>query len=134
MPDAFVYPRIWKDRTNQRLLQHVFVHGAREIIQVPEENPVAKQVYDGLAANYEKVQKRNYALLFTTLPTRNSFAMRVAMADIQVSPCPPDVVRNSSLLLFKAPQLDRSGDRRPLSQVFRRFPVHRPDQRHRFNI
>ncbi|KAG8908829.1 RNA polymerase II mediator complex subunit [Tulasnella sp. 403] len=83
-PDAFVYPFVWKDRTNQRLLHHLFVDRPHEIVLIPHEKWQARQIYDEMKANFEVVEKRNRALLMTNLPSRNSFAMKVAMADIQL--------------------------------------------------
>lgn len=83
-PDAFIYPRLWKDKTNHFVLYNLLVKGPQEIVQVPYENPQARPIYDQMRELFESVDKRNRALLFHNLPARNSFAMRVAMEDIQV--------------------------------------------------
>lgn len=84
LPDAFIYPRLWKDKTNHFVLYNLLVKGPQEIVQVPYENPQARPIYDQMRELFESVDKRNRALLFHNLPARNSFAMRVAMEDIQL--------------------------------------------------
>lgn len=86
-PDAFVFPRIWKVRTNQQLLHHLLVKGPNEIVQAPPDNRRALEIFEEMRVNFEAVEKRNNALLFTSLPPRNSVAMRLVMADIQVGGC-----------------------------------------------
>lgn len=83
-PDAFIYPRFWKDKTNHLVLSNFLVKAPQEIVKVPYDNPQARPIYDQMRKLFESVDKRNRALLFHNLPARNSFAMRVAMEDIQL--------------------------------------------------
>ncbi|KAG9004810.1 RNA polymerase II mediator complex subunit [Tulasnella sp. JGI-2019a] len=83
-PDAFVFPRVWKDRTNQRLLHHLLVKGPNEIVQAPPDSRRAQEIFEEMRVNFQLVEKRNNALLFTSLPPRDTFSMRLTMADIQL--------------------------------------------------
>ncbi|KAG8882040.1 RNA polymerase II mediator complex subunit [Tulasnella sp. 332] len=83
-PDAFVFPRVWKDRTNQKLLHHLLVKGPNEIVQAPPDSRRAQEIFQEMRENFEAVEKQNNALLFTSLPPRDTFSMRLTMADIQL--------------------------------------------------